>query len=100
MARISNVATTLDKYHEENPIINIVFDVGNNLVSGVLMTYPEARPYLDFDFDAGYGSVKGPVIYAWTETTILFTVTYDGSEWISSIPRHPGEYMPNYYGSG
>lgn len=49
---------------------------------------PDAAAFV-VEFDSSYGSPKGPDVLAWTETRVYFPVTYDGSEWMESAPRHP-----------
>lgn len=44
---------------------------------------------LDVEFDDGWGSVEGPAILAWTADYVYFPACYDGSEWLSSVPRNP-----------
>lgn len=44
---------------------------------------------LDRPFDGGYGSTEGAEFTAWTKNRVYFPATYDGSEWIASVPRNP-----------
>jgi len=44
---------------------------------------------LNVQFDAGYGSVQGVPFTLWTERRVYFPVSYDGSESVRSVSRHP-----------
>lgn len=46
---------------------------------------------LDKPFNDGFGGSEGPDFVAWTEHLVLFPVVYDGSEWVGTAPRNPGE---------
>ncbi len=46
---------------------------------------------LDLHFDNGYGGEEGKPFTVWTEGRVYFPVTYDGSEWCSSVSRYPNE---------
>lgn len=41
------------------------------------------------DFYAGYGSPQGSPCIAYSERYVYVHTQYDGSEWFSTIPRHP-----------
>lgn len=55
---------------------------------------------LDVPIDSGYGSVEGPPFHLWTTNRIYFQCGYDGSEWVSSVPRHPSGEQPATQGGG
>jgi len=59
-----------------------------------------AREKLDYDFDSGYGCEYGPCFTCWTKDRVYFPVKYDGSEWISSVPRHPCDEVTGHQGGG
>lgn len=45
---------------------------------------------LDVEFNAGYkGDTLGKPFTLWTHTRVYYPVTYDGSEWVDSVSRHP-----------
>ena len=44
---------------------------------------------IDVDFDCGYGWPEGKPFTLWTDNRVYFPVVYDGSEWVSSVPRNP-----------
>ncbi len=44
------------------------------------------------DYDSGYGGVEGPAFIAFGPGYVYIRGEYDGSEWITAIPRHP-EYL-------
>jgi len=43
----------------------------------------------DREFDPGYGSAEGEAFTIWTDKRVYFPLEYDGSEWVSSVPRNP-----------
>jgi hypothetical protein len=55
---------------------------------------------LDYPWDASFGSEDCPPIYAWTKSKVIFVVCYDGSTYVSSIPRNPTEEHPMMFGGG
>ncbi|AAN12438.1 hypothetical protein PBI_CHE8_40 [Mycobacterium phage Che8] len=70
-----------------------------NLIEAELSEYPGEtlihvtpdESVLDVTFYAGYGSPEGPGFTAWTQNRVLFSVCYDGAEWVGSAPRNPCE---------
>lgn len=44
---------------------------------------------LDAPFDAGYGKPNGCPFTVWTRSRVYFPATYDGAEFVASVPRHP-----------
>lgn len=46
---------------------------------------------LDFDkiFNESWGTINGDPFTMWTEHYVYFPVSYDGAEWVSSVPRNP-----------
>jgi len=54
---------------------------------------------LDVRFDAGYGTPKGKPFTLWTSNRVYFPVTYDGAEWVSSVPRNPCAESIHHVGS-
>lgn len=56
---------------------------------------------LDREFDASYGGTKSPSLVAWTADHVIFSVCYDGAEWLSYVPRDPSEKAnPTHHGGG
>ena len=56
--------------------------------------------WLDREFDQGYGGTKGHPFIIWTLDWIYFSVMYDGSEWVSSVPRNPlTSFSPEHFGA-
>jgi hypothetical protein len=45
---------------------------------------------LDIEFNAFYSPIEGTPFYLWTENHVYFSAQWDGEEWCSSVPRHPG----------
>ena len=60
----------------------------------------EAKKILDYDFDAGFGGENGPYFTAWTKDKVYFPVQYDGSEWITSVPRKICNIATSHKGGG
>jgi hypothetical protein len=54
---------------------------------------------LDREFCSGYGSPEGEPFTLWTITRIYFPATYDGSEWVESIARHPSKEVTWHVGN-
>lgn len=96
----TNWRTILEKYMKEKDesfkdIIHSVFVVEDNWKEEQLkMTDAE----LDREFDDGYGGAEGCSFTIWTETRVYFPVVYDGSEWISSVPRNPCDEATSHVG--
>lgn len=40
-------------------------------------------------FNAGHGGSEGDPFTLWTRQYVYFPVTYDGAEWVGSVPREP-----------
>ncbi len=55
----------------------------------VIESISEVDGWLDLNFDNGYGIAKGPSFTLWTENRVYFPCEYDGSEFVSSVPRNP-----------
>ena len=49
----------------------------------------EIQDKIDYEFDNGFGSIEGFAFTAWSNDRVYFPVCYDGSEWITSVPRNP-----------
>lgn len=41
------------------------------------------------DFDSDYGAEEGESFTLWTKNRVYFSHSYDGSEFVSSVSRHP-----------
>jgi|ETNvirnome_2_130_1030620.scaffolds.fasta_scaffold00320_28 hypothetical protein len=66
-----------------------------------LLSWEEAKEIVDYDFDSGFGGTESHPIMAWTQTRVIFSVCYDGSEWLASAPRNPTDGItPQHYGGG
>jgi hypothetical protein len=44
---------------------------------------------LDDEFDPSYGHVRGRPFGVWTVARVYFPVSYDGAEYVASVPRDP-----------
>jgi hypothetical protein len=47
------------------------------------------HPIFDREFYGGYGCSEGCNFTAWGGKYVYFPAVYDGSEWISFVPRNP-----------
>lgn len=56
------------------------------------------RKDLNVEFDDGYGGSEGVPFTLWTKDRVFFPTTYDGAEWVGSVPRHPCEEATNHIG--
>jgi hypothetical protein len=65
---------------------------------GVPLLWTEARPLLNYEYNSGYGAPCCHAIYAWTISQAIFVVQYDGSTWLTSVPRNPVPCHPNMPG--
>jgi hypothetical protein len=54
---------------------------------------------LDAGFDNGYGSPAGALFTLWTAQRVYFPATYDGAEWVASVPRNPCDEATDHVGS-
>jgi len=70
-------------------------DSWENLVS-ITLTEED----LDVDFDAGYGGEEGKPFTVWTKEFVYFPASYDGSEWVASVPRNPCKVATDHVGGG
>lgn len=53
---------------------------------------------LDVEFDDGYGGSEGKPFTLWTHKRVYFPTVYDGSEWVSSVRRHPDDQPTSHVG--
>lgn len=60
--------------------------------------WPPPDSILDTEFDSGYGGECGPAINAWSPSWVIIKATYDGSEWLTTVPRHPSADAPSSVG--
>jgi hypothetical protein len=60
----------------------------------------DVREIIDYDFSSGFGSKNGFSFTAWTKDKVYFPVCYDGSEWISDVPRNPCDIATSHQGGG
>jgi len=51
-------------------------------------------------FYPGYGRPEGIPFTLWTHKRVYFPVQYDGSEWVTSVPRDPCEEVTSHVGGG
>lgn len=53
---------------------------------------------LDRPFDKGFGHRSCAPFTVWTKNYVYFPTTYDGSEWVSSVPRNPNGVACSHVG--
>ena len=53
---------------------------------------------LDQRFDPSWGGPDGVPFTAWSADRVYFPVTYDGKEWIGSVPRNPCDEATPHHG--
>ena len=53
---------------------------------------------MDKEFYSGFGSPNGCDFTVWTKSRVYFPVTYDGSEWVGSVPRNPNGEKTSHVG--
>ena len=53
----------------------------------------------EIEFDDGIGGENGMSFVVYTQNWIYFSMTYNGKEWVASIPRHPNsDWEPEHFG--
>lgn len=58
---------------------------------------------LDREFSDGYGGTNSPSLVAWAAYYVIFSVCYDGAEWLNYVPRRPNaetDYSAQHHGGG
>jgi len=55
---------------------------------------------MDKEFNDGYGGVSGCSFTVWTKKNVYFPLSYDGSEWVGSVSRHPDGKPTPHQGGG
>ena len=53
---------------------------------------------LERRFYDGLGSACGTPFTLWTAQRVYFPATYDGGEWVASVPRHPCDEATDHVG--
>ena len=59
---------------------------------------PIDHPVFDCEFDSGYGRSEGCHFTAWGHKYVYFPAVYDGSEWMSFVPRNPCLHATEHIG--
>jgi hypothetical protein len=65
---------------------------------GRVLSWAEAEPHLHTRFDDGLGAAEAEALYVWTATRVFFVCQYDGSTWLTRVPRHPTPGIPGIPG--
>jgi hypothetical protein len=55
---------------------------------------------MDVEFDAEWGDTEGEPFTAWSEDYVYIPAQYDGSEWVTRVPRNPCKDKTNHIGGG
>jgi len=64
-----------------------------------VLNLEEATPYMqDWNVNSYYGAPKSYAIYVWTNKNVFWITQYDGSTWLSSMPRNPEDCEPRLHG--
>ncbi len=50
--------------------------------------------WLDYEFNSGLGGEESAPFWLWTQSYVYFEGSYDGSQWVAWVPRHPCEGKP------
>lgn len=74
--------------------------VHNDSFDNIVHQIGETENWLDINFKNGYGGTEGPPFTLWTNERVYFPVQYDGSEWVSSVPRNPNNEITYHVGGG
>jgi len=72
----------------------------NDSFDNIVSQIGETENWLDINFKNGYGGTEGPPFTLWTYERVYFPVQYDGSEWVSSVPRNPNGEITYHVGGG
>lgn len=68
---------------------------------GVPISLEQARPYLKgWTVYGSYGCEEVIPFYVWTNFRVLFIGSYDGSTWLTGVPRNPISCNPYTIGGG
>jgi len=68
---------------------------------GVLLSFDEALGFMTgWSLDSAREDFMPGRFTVWTDQRILFVGCYDGSHWITSMPRNPTPFMPHAVGGG
>ena len=54
---------------------------------------------LDAEFHDGYGAQNGAAFTLWTSGRVYFPASYDGAEWVASVPRSPCDEATEHVGT-
>ena len=70
-------------YKEDELEMLVIRDGGKPVAASI------DHPKFTREFDGGYGCSEGCHFTAWGGKYVYFPAVYDGSEWISFVPRNP-----------
>ena len=87
--------------HNNDSLSCVVDTIVGELDQRILLDEKTSKDtWLDREFDEDYGMPEGHTFIIWTLNWIYFPVTYDGKEWVSSVPRNPlSSYHPGHFGA-
>jgi hypothetical protein len=75
----------------------IAYELESHPGESIISVAPDESA-LDVRFDGNYGTPNGPAFTAWTQNRVLFPVSYDGAESVSSVPRNPSDEATGHVG--
>jgi hypothetical protein len=58
--------------------------------------YNEGDASVDRKFDRGYGGEEGDFFTIWTKNYVYAPASYDGFEYVISLPRHPNNHATRH----
>jgi len=65
-----------------------------------IQKWNDVKQYMDYEYDDSWGGQDCHSVFIWTKDRIYFVGTYDGSTWITSVPRNPEDCSPHSVGGG
>lgn len=101
---MSNFAQDIKRAANGEPIEGIVIGVrgwyDDNEPDTRVLSWDEAEPLLDYEYSTDYGAPECHAINAWTANRVLLVGQYDGSTWVTWVPRNPTAIRPTMVGGG
>ena len=73
-------------------------EYGDDWSKVVGWAHPGGDAGFDVEFDEDSGSPVGDAFTVWTADRVYFPATYDGFEWVDSVPRNPCDEATDHVG--
>lgn len=92
----------MKRYSESEEDIEKILIGQNSWGRGPDTAFVESLSELEkYEGNTGYGGENLPGVHVWTQNRVYLKATYDGSEWVTSVPRNPSnEEAPESVGGG